>query len=70
MGAHLSGRRRVFSFPLLEEARWIAVDKLRMSYGDSNLARERGLRVLRRLRQDPHWRVVFEQKGIVVLHRV
>ena len=70
MGAHLSGRRRVFSFPLLKEARWIAVDKLRMSYGDDNLARQRGLRALRRLRQDPRWHVVFEQKGVVVLHRV
>jgi uncharacterized membrane protein len=70
MGAHLSGRRRVFSFPLLKEARWIAVDKLRMSYGDDNRARQRGLRALRRLRRDPRWHVVFEKKGIIVLHRV
>lgn len=70
MGAHLSGRRRVFSFPTLKEARWIAVDRLRMSYGDDNKAHTRGLRALRRLRQDSRWQVVFAKKGILVLHRV
>ena len=70
MGAHLSGRRRVFSFPTLKEARWIAVDRLRMSYGDNNKAHRRGLRALRRIRQDPRWHVVFAKKGILVLHRV
>jgi hypothetical protein len=70
MGAHLSGRRRIFSFPTLEEARWIAVDRLRMSYGDDNLARTRALHALRLLRQDQRWHVVFARKGIMVLHRV
>lgn len=70
MGAHLSGRRRVFSFPTLKEARWIAVDRLRMSYGDDNKAHRRGLLALRRLRLDTRWRVVFAKKGILVLHRV
>jgi uncharacterized membrane protein len=69
MGAHLSGRRRVFSFPLLADARWIVVDTLRISYLDDNVARSKGLRALRRLRNDSRWQVVFARKGILVLHR-
>ena len=70
MGAHLSARRRVFNFPTLEEARWIAVDTLRMSYGDDNVDHRRGLEALRRLRRTHHWRVVFARKGILVLHHI
>ena len=69
MGAHLSARRRIFSFPLLNGSRWVVVDTLRMSYGDDNLDRTRGLRALRALRHDPTWQVVFARKGILVLHR-
>jgi uncharacterized membrane protein len=69
MGAQLSNRRRVFSFPLLREARWVAVDRLRMSYLDDNTAHKRGLLALRRLRQNPRWRVVYARKGIMLLHR-
>jgi uncharacterized membrane protein len=70
MGAHLSARRRVFNFPTLEEARWIAVDTLRMSYGDDNVDHRRGLLALRALRRSHHWRIVYAHKGILVLHRV
>jgi uncharacterized membrane protein len=69
IGAHMSDRRRVLSFPLLQESRWIVVDTLRMSYRDDNLAHRRGLRALRKIRLDPHWRVAFAHKGILVLHR-
>jgi uncharacterized membrane protein len=69
MGAHLSARRRVFSFPLLAGSRWVVLDTLRMSYLDDNVDRTRGLLALRRLRHDPNWRVVFARKGILVLHR-
>jgi uncharacterized membrane protein len=69
LGAHLSGRRRVFSFPRLREARWVVVDTLRMTYLDDNVARARGLLALRRLRRDPRWHVVFARKHILVLRR-
>lgn len=69
MGAHLSARRHIYSFPLLNGARWVVVDTLRMSYADDNLDRTRGLRALRTLRRDPSWHVVFARKGILVLHR-
>ena len=35
LGAHLSARKRIFSFPLLEEAEWVAVDTRRLTYLDS-----------------------------------
>ncbi len=69
MGAHLSARRRVFSFPTVAEARWIAVDTLRMSYLDDNVDRHDALDALLRFRRDPRWHVVFARKGILVLHR-
>ena len=45
LGAHLSARRRIFSFPVLGEARWVAVDLKRPSYLDD----ARGPEVRRRL---------------------
>ena len=69
IGAHVSGRRRVFSFPLLLESHWIAVDTLRMSYADDNLAHRRGLRALRAIRRSGRWHVAFARKGILLLHR-
>jgi uncharacterized membrane protein len=69
LGAHLSARRRVFSFPVLREARWVAVDLTRPSYLDS----VQGLRfpaAYKRLRRDTRWHVVKAEDGVVVLHRV
>jgi uncharacterized membrane protein len=69
LGAHLSERRRVFSFPVLREAGWVLVDARRLSYRDAAVAPERGARALRALRADPAWRVVFSSDGILVLRR-
>ena len=49
LGAHLSERRRVFSFPVLGEAEWIAVDRFRGSYRDDDIAPQRFARALARL---------------------
>ncbi len=35
LGAHLSERRRIFSFPVIREARWVALDLTRPSYLDN-----------------------------------
>jgi uncharacterized membrane protein len=69
LGAHLSERRRVFSFPLLGEARWVAVDTRRLSYLDHASGGPRAERALARLRARPGWTVVFESDGILVLRR-
>jgi uncharacterized membrane protein len=68
LGAHLSERRRIFSFPVLREARWVAVDTRRPSYLDAGSARDRFGAAFARLRADRRWRVVFDEDGILVLH--
>jgi uncharacterized membrane protein len=68
LGAHLSERRRIFSFPVLREARWVAVDLKRPSYLDD--ARGNGFPpAYARLRRDPRWHVVRSEDGVVVLRR-
>ena len=68
-GAHLSARRRVFSFPVLGEAQWVAIDLERPSYRDQ-LGREEQLRrAVAALRADGRFRVVFDEDGVLVLHR-
>jgi uncharacterized membrane protein len=68
LGAHLSERRRVFSFPLVREAGWIAVDERRPSLGDRLDPPEAPARIAA-LRRDPDWRIVVDRDGILVLRR-
>jgi uncharacterized membrane protein len=69
LGAHLSERLRIFSFPVLAEARWVAVDTHRPSYRDEAVAPEKFSRALARLRADRSWKVVFDEDGVLVLRR-
>jgi len=69
LGAHLSARRRVFSFPVLGEATWVAVDRRRPSYRDAAVAPQRFAWALRALRSDPRWTVILDEDGVLVLHR-
>jgi hypothetical protein len=70
LAAHLSERRRVFSFPVLAEARWVAVDLARPSYRDQ-LGRVTELRAaVDALRASGRFRVVFDEDRILVLRRV
>jgi uncharacterized membrane protein len=68
LGAHLSERRRVFSFPVLGEARWVAVDLKRPSYLDDATGK-RFPAAYARFRRDPRWHVVKSDDGVVVLRR-
>jgi Predicted membrane protein (DUF2079) len=69
LGAHLSARRRILSFPRLDDATWVAVDETLGSYLDSTgpLPMETDIVELRR---DPGWRLVFEEDGVLVFKRV
>jgi uncharacterized membrane protein len=69
LGAHLSARRRILSFPLVTGAAWIAVDRQRPSYlyGTS---RPRFEQALQRLRAGTEWRAVLEADGLLILRRV
>ncbi|HET9508988.1 MAG TPA: DUF2079 domain-containing protein [Gaiellaceae bacterium] len=68
LGAHLSERRRVHSFPFLHDSEWIAADETRPGYADRISALATSER-LRRLRLDPDWRIVFDEDGITVFRR-
>jgi len=68
LGAHLSARKRIFSFPVLEEAAWVVVDERRLTYLDS-LRPERARAALAALRRDPRWRSVFAEDGVLVFRR-
>jgi uncharacterized membrane protein len=68
LGAHLSARERILSFPILDRADWVAVDTTRLTFMDS-LRPDRSRRPLADLRRDRSWRVVFEEEGVVVLRK-
>ena len=69
LGAHLSERRRVFSFPVLGESTWVAVDRQRPSYRDTMDAPVRFERALAALRARDEFGVVFDEDGILVLRK-
>jgi uncharacterized membrane protein len=69
LGAHLSARRRILSFPLLLDSTWVAVDATRPSYLDSVTKKREGRAAIARLRANPRWRVVFARDGILVARR-
>jgi uncharacterized membrane protein len=68
LGAHLSARMRVFSFPVLEETRWVVVDERRLTFLDS-LEPTRARATLATLRRNPRWRLVFAEDGVLVFRR-
>lgn len=68
LGAHLSARKRIFSFPVLREAEWVAVDTTQLTFLDS-LRPDRARRPLAALRRDPRWRLVFADDGVLLFRR-
>ena len=68
LGAHLSARRRVLSLPKLGDATWVVADETRSSYAD-RVAPLPSAAALVRLRQNPAWRLVFEDDGVLVFHK-
>ncbi|MHB8642553.1 MAG: DUF2079 domain-containing protein [Gaiellaceae bacterium] len=69
LGAHLSARRRVLSFPFTEDATWVAVDLTSPGYAD-RMAPLATAAQLAWLQRNPAWRVVFSQDAVTVLRRV
>ena len=68
LGAHLSGRRRIHSFPFLHDSTWVAADETRPGYADRVSALATSER-LRRLRLDARWRIVFDEDGVTIFRR-
>ena len=69
LGGHLSARRRVLSFPFVEDADWIAADETQPGYSDRIAYLPTAVQ-LSWLRRNPSWRLVFEQDGVLVFKRV
>jgi uncharacterized membrane protein len=68
LGAHVSARRRVLSFPLLKDATWVVADERSPGYLD-RFAPVPYANALAQLRRNPRWRLVFEEDGILVFRR-
>jgi len=68
LGAHLSARKGIFSFPHLGGADWVIVDERKPSLGDHNDKRG-GLRRIEQLRHDPRFRLVDANDGVLVFRR-
>jgi uncharacterized membrane protein len=68
LGAHLSARRRVLSFPIVEEATWIAADETQPGYLDRYAPLPTAIQLVA-LRRNPDWRLVFEHDGVLVFNR-
>ena len=69
LGAHLSARRRVLSFPYVRDAHWIAADETQPGYGDRIAPLATAVR-LARLRRNPAWKLEFAEDGVLVFRRV
>jgi uncharacterized membrane protein len=69
LGAHLSARRRIFSFPVIREAEWVAVDLRRASYLDRRSAPSTAAVPLARLLRSRAWETMLAEDGIFVLRR-
>jgi uncharacterized membrane protein len=68
LGAHLSARHRVLSFPFLQDACWIAADETQPGYADRYAPLPTAVQ-LAWLRRNTDWRLVFEEDGILVFRR-
>jgi uncharacterized membrane protein len=69
LGAHVSARRRVLSFPYVQDATWIAADETQPGYAD-RVAPLPTAAQLSWLRRNPAWKLVFEEDGVLVFRRV
>ncbi len=69
LGAHLSARSRILSFPYVEDATWVAADETSPGFADRIAPLPTAVR-LAWLRRNPAWRLVFEQDGVLVFRRV
>ena len=70
LGAHLSERTRIFSFPVLREAQWVVVDRTRPSFRDQADEPEAFAAALVRIEASGRFERVFDEDGVLVLRRI
>ncbi len=68
LGAHLSERERILTFPVIDDAEWVITDSRRPYVGDRLLPASHAAR-LAALRARPDMTLVHEEDGIVVFRR-
>ncbi len=68
-GGHLSERERVYTFPVVADAKWVIVDN-RSPYLADRIAPFGYRAQVRLLEADPDWRLVFREDGVMVFRRV
>jgi uncharacterized membrane protein len=69
LGAHLSARRRILSFPRLLDARWVVVDSTRPSILDRAEAPRGGHIAIASIRRSRDWQLVAADDGILLFRR-
>jgi hypothetical protein len=69
LGAHLSERERILTFPVIGEARWVLVDRERPYLGDRLAPAAHRARVAA-LRARPDMRLVMDEEGVMVFRRI
>jgi uncharacterized membrane protein len=70
LGAHLSARRKFLSYPVLQDAIWVAYDGEHPSFADRLVTGEQARRRLEQLLGSPNWKLVFFKDKIYVFKRV
>jgi uncharacterized membrane protein len=66
LGAHLSARPRFLSFPVLDDATWVAYDGKHPSFADRLVTGEEAHNQLLLLKHSPDWKRVFDRDKIYV----
>jgi hypothetical protein len=69
LGAHLSARRRILSFPRTGGVNWVAIDSTRPSILDRASPGVDGTRAVAALRRNPRWRLVASDDGVLLFVR-
>jgi len=69
LGAHLSARRRILSFPRTDGVDWVAVDATRPSILDRASPGQHGDRAVAALRRGRRWRLVASDSGVLLFVR-
>lgn len=65
LGAHLSERRRIFTFPTVDDAEYVVVDEVNPSFGDARQTSDQAAVVVA-LRNDRRYRLIFSEDGVLV----
>ena len=74
LGARLSERRVIYSFPMIRDAEWVVIDRGDASLPDLTATRRGWLpqqftHAVNRFRNDPRFRVVYDRDGVMVFRR-